>query len=71
MTDWATYKALSAEARDQLGFARWQEQQRIGTHGAGCHEWGPGHYQCALRELEAANETIIRLKQGNPTCPAT
>ena len=30
---------------------------RVGTHGPDCYKWGPGHWDCAMQEIERLKET--------------
>lgn len=47
-------KDLQAENERLTTAIKWEQNhaERIGTHGPGCHAWGPAHWECAVREIE-------------------
>jgi hypothetical protein len=46
--------ALEIEIERLEKALRWEQNwlSRVGTHSEGCWQWGPTHYQCALRHIE-------------------
>jgi hypothetical protein len=50
----------AAELRRLNKALTWEQNrsERIGTHGPGCHTWGPAHFECLLREHERLKASI-------------
>jgi hypothetical protein len=48
----------------------WEQNraERIGTHGPGCHAWGPAHFECLLREHERLKASIALDKKAENAC---
>ncbi|MDR2880861.1 MAG: hypothetical protein LBV29_03025 [Azoarcus sp.] len=51
MTDLENYRALPPAEKERLGFAKYQEELRQGTHNKDCWLWGARHYRCALERI--------------------
>ena len=68
---------LDNEAADEIerlhAALRWQDSRdgRIGTHGPGCHAWGPSHYECALQLISTAPVAIMDTRTELSLCAPT
>jgi hypothetical protein len=62
-------EALQAEVERLNKALQWEQNraERIGTHGPGCHTWGPAHYECLLR---VNAELVEALQYMVNACPA-
>ena len=45
---------------------KWEQErsEHVGTHGQGCHTWGPRHYECLLREYKALLDGAVLNSQS-------
>jgi len=41
---------------------------RQGTHAEGCYKWGPGHWDCAMREIERMAQVITAAREYDTMC---
>ena len=67
--DWDELEALRESLREHMAEIKrlndclvWEQHraEHIGTHGFGCAEWGPRHYECLLRAHKALKERTDR-----------
>jgi hypothetical protein len=56
----------AAELRRLNKALTWEQNraERIGTHGPGCHTWGPAHYECLRRVNAELFETLNDIVYG-------
>jgi hypothetical protein len=65
--------ALAAEVERLNKALIWEQNraERIGTHGPGCHTWGPAHFECLLRVnaelVEALKELSLYVSHNGDT----
>ena len=67
--DWDEIEALRASLREHMAEIKrlnecltWEQHrsEHVGTHGPGCAEWGPKHYECLLLAHKALKERTHR-----------
>ena len=69
----SAFDIKDAEIERLRAALRWQEARdgRIGTHGPGCHAWGPSHYECAIRLISTAPVAIMDTRTALSLCAPT